>query len=774
VKPYIGEDFTLELFWEIQGLLYELDYFEEVSADAEPGDEDYTSVIIAFSVTERPTVVDVELAGNRRLSRSVLLDRILVKKGDFVTQSEVDLDAVSIEELYLEKGFPEVQVKGSLDLDEEENTVAVTFAIAEGSETKIKSISFSGNNFASDSTLRGVMTTKVQSLFRSGVFRENILEEDKLAIERYYKNHGFVDAAVVEVDREIETDEEAGRTQLLLTVYVEEGEQYTFGGMSFEGNEVFANQQLADLVRIKPGEVLNQEKVDNAYERVWSLYRDNGYIYNAMQREEIRDEEAREIAYHVIIAEADKAHIESIVLRGNVKTEDYVIYRELPFEVGDIFSVEKIRQGVLNLYNLQYFSSVNPQPVQGSFPGLMDLIIDVEEQSWADFKFGLTFSGGEFPFAGQFGWSDRNFLGTGRTIGVDIEAAATRQGTAFNFQDNYLFGKDWGGGLSLSVFRNVVSNIYQDIIPPIFADVDVPDPYISEADFQAALEGGLEIPASATMQYDTIDVSASVNTSYFARSSLGRLGITTTLSSTATYLWYDPEIYRPYNQTVRDNLLNWNFVNSWGTTFFWDNRDIFFNPTTGFYLSQFVGLTGGFLQGSRHFAKLRSRAEGFLTLFSVPMGETFDLEMILALHSSVSFIFPQIGGLLELTPKDMLAIDGMTIGRGWPFRAEFKALWDSNVELRSPIVRQFLWWTWFFDVVGAWTDVAQMGSMDIEDYYFSFGAGLRFTMPGLPIRLYFSSNFKVTDGAVVWEDGDFKIGSLGLKFVIAFSRPGGF
>jgi len=67
-----------------------------------------------------------------------------------------------------------------------------------------------------------------------------------------------------------------------------------------------------------------------------------------------------------------------------------------------------------------------------------------------------------------------------------------------------------------------------------------------------------------------------------------------------------------------------------------------------------------------------------------------------------------------------------------------------------------------------------MGGMSIDDYYFSYGFGLRFTIPGFPIRLYLSRNWKWEDGMVEWEDGDFSIGPHGFKFVISFTQPGGF
>ena len=774
VRSYIGKNFTLDLFWEIQGKLFALDYFDKIDADAKPADEGKSSVLIEFKVYERPAVSEIKIEGNRKVSTGSILDKVLIKVGDFTSDATINQDIVNIKNLYIEKGFPDITVEGKTEMDIEKNEAKVIFRINEGSETKIRKIRFSGNNFASEGTLKWQMQTKEQSLFVGGNFQESILQEDKGRIESYYKEHGYIDTKVAKIDRQTERDEENNRTHLIITLYIDEGDQYRYGGMTFEGNQIFSSKEIEDLLRLKVGEVLNTQKVESAYQRVVSLYTDNGYIYNMFHREEIRNESEKTISFHVTIKELDKAHIENIIIQGNQKTKNYVIMRELPFEVGDIFSVEKIRQGVLNLHNLQYFAAIDVKPVTGSATGLMDLIINLEEQSWADFRFAISFSGGDFPIAGLIGFTDNNFLGSGKTIGFDAEASSIRQGVSFNFSDNHLFGRDWGGGLSVSFSHNLIKNVYQDIIPPLFEEVDIPDPYTSMEEYEDALRGGLNIPSYAMMDYNTIDITLGLNTGYFLRTKVGRVGFNTGLSTTLTYLWYNDEIYRPYSLSVRDNLYRWDFINTWGTTLYWDKRDIMHDPTAGFYLSQYFGFTGGFLFGARDYIKLQTRAEAFQTLFRIPVTENFDLAMVLALHSSIAFILPQFGGFFEVTPVELLAIDGMNIGRGWPYQTGYKALWDSSLELRMPLVKNLLGWTWFFDVVGTWPEISTMGNMSIEDYYFSFGAGIRFTIPGLPIRLYLAQTFQVIDGKVDLGTGDFSLGPLGLKFVIAFTRPGGF
>ena len=120
------------------------------------------------------------------------------------------------------------------------------------------------------------------------------------------------------------------------------------------------------------------------------------------------------------IVERPRAHIENITVKGNTKTKDKVILREIPLEPGDVFSKAKFVEGIGNLYNLQYFTTVTPETPRGSTDGLMDLVLNVEEGKTADISFGLSFSGtANFPISAQIKWTEKNFMGTGQTLGLD-------------------------------------------------------------------------------------------------------------------------------------------------------------------------------------------------------------------------------------------------------------------------------------------------------------------------------------------------------------------
>ena len=480
VRPYIGTEFSLEVFWEIQETLYALDYFESIEANAEPGDDARESVAIEFTVQEKPTVEEVVLEGNRRLRKGEILGNVLIAPGDMVTEIQANLDAQAITDLYLEKGYIDVSVKAVLEPGEQENTVIVKFIISEGSQTAIKSIIFSGNDFASEGTLRRQMKTKPQSLFSSGVFQELKFEEDQQKILDYYAERGYIDAKIEDVQRAIERDEKQGKNFLIITIYIDEGQQWTYGGMDFDGNTIFTDETLQELVRQQPGKVLDKIRLEADTQRVADLYYENGYIFNLINREEQRDAKKQEISYTIRIVETDRAHIENIIIKGNEKTKDYVIYRELPFEEGDIFSKAEVLQGLRNLYNLQYFTTVLPETPPGSAEGLMDLVINVEEGSTANINFGVMFGGGDYPISGMLKWEEKNFLGKGQSLGVNAELSTLRQLISLSFEEPWLLNRRWLGGVSFSFEHAIVPNVAQDSEGRIFngdEDDAVPDPY---------------------------------------------------------------------------------------------------------------------------------------------------------------------------------------------------------------------------------------------------------------------------------------------------------
>ena len=458
-SEYIGKIFTDDTFWDLQGKLYALDYFDDLMPNAFPGKEGLSkfdpenSVIIEFNVVERSVVKKIKITGNKNIRRNQLLDVVLLKPGDLINNTKLKLDEDSIKSLYIEKGFPEISVEAAVEERNDDNESVVVFTVEEGEQTKISEIKFSGNSFASDSTLRKKLETKKQSLFSKGVYLESKIEEDIQNIVKYYGEKGFIDAEVTNVEKEIVADEDGEKTNLVITFHIDEGKQYIYDGMIFDGNIIYTDSDLYEQVRMEEGDVLNKTKLEADFSRVADLYYDDGYIFNVISKEEQRNETDGKVSYRVKIIEQGRAHIENITIRGNDKTKDHVILRELPLEVGDVFSKKKIIEGMTNLYNLQYFGVVEPETPQGSADGLMDLIINVEEGKTTDVQFGLSFTAeaGDLPIMTFVKWTDRNFMGNGQQLSIGTNLSSEAQEVSIGFTEKWLANKRWTGGITLSV-----------------------------------------------------------------------------------------------------------------------------------------------------------------------------------------------------------------------------------------------------------------------------------------------------------------------------------
>ncbi len=738
MAQYLGKEYNTQLMVEIQSKLYALDYFRQVKPQAALT-KDKERVVVTIVVEERPTVDSIVVDGNNQLRKGIILDDVLTKRGDLLSRSTVRMDEQNIVDVYKERGYLNVSVNSRVEEKEEKNSAVVYFSVEEGNQTVLEEIRFKGNgNLASDGTLKGVMETKEKGFLRSGVFEENKFQDDLRKIRQYYQNHGYVDVEIEEVVRKPREDKDNKRINLIITVVIAEGDQYTFQGIDFEGNSLFTDEELRESYFLDKGDVYNKQKFDSGYQRMSDKYYENGYIFNEIRRQEEKDKEKDHISFTVSIVEKGRAHIENIIIKGNTKTDEEVIRREIPLEEGDVFNKKKVIQGMRNLYNLQYFSGIEPETHQGSAQGLMDLAFNVEEGKTADILFGISFSGAaDFPVSGQIKWTDRNFRGKGQTLGLESNFNPVSQSIALSFRENWLFGRRWQLGGSLE-YDHKLSTASQDKIPP-FGEVD-------------SVEAG-------QMEYNTHSVGIDLSTGYSKYTGFGRFTGSVGGGSSLNYTTYDEDLYRPYREDLRKSLNEWTFGNRIWTKGVYDIRDYTYNPHKGFYLSETLTSAGSFLGGHDQYFKHQTRADFYWPLLDIPITDTWNLEYILKLHSVFSSVEHPIGGG-EIQNGPIQRIDGMFIGRGWNnasvvLNAETdivnpRVLWYHNAEIRMPISEQFLWWDTFLDAAALWDNKEAIPRSTYKDYFYSVGTGLRIAYRQFPLALYLTKRYRFDEEG--WRD----------------------
>ena len=765
MNPFRGRAFNDSLFWEIQGILWALEYFDMIVPDLEPVGND---VLVRFVVTERPVVERISFIGNSAVRRNALLDTISTSVRDVVNHPRIHLDERAIVNLYLERGFPDVEVRA----DFQEDAGVLVFFITEGERVTIQEIRFEGNSAFSDRTLRGQLSLRPRSLLQDGAFSEARLIADRVALAMYYHDRGFIDAVVLDVTQEIVRDDR-GNNNLILTFNISEGPLFTFSGITFEGNVIFPAERLAAQVRSRPGEVVNARRIQADLQRIADLYFESGYIFNTIVPDEIRDPVNHTLGFHIFIIERGRAHIENISVVGNVRTRTDVVLREIPLIPGDVFSRSRLEEGFRNLMNLRYFSVVIPETPPGSAEGLMDLVFVVEEMPTTELQLGLTFSGSAdpdtFPISAMFRMNDLNFMGSGNQFGFDINASPDTANASVIYNHRWIMGLPLSGGFDFTVQWSRRLAAMNNSAPFFHGDEEYafPDGFASLEEFLAA---NRLPPREFLMNFHQTYLSLGFSTGYRWFTPLGTFSIGGGIRGGIVHIRYDGDVYRPFDPALRAGNNRWTPMNSVWTSVALDRRDLFFDPSRGYFVSGRFALHGLLPDEREHYIRTDTSAQVFFPLVNVPVSENWNFRLTLGLHSGVSFILSHPGSdnpVIE--DANRLALDGMFIARGWgsEFRNKGHVLWNNWVELRIPLAPGLLAWDFFFDAAGvAGTETGQTlhshfggGNFGLENMRFSLGGGFRFTIPQFPFRISLATRFRVVDGEVRWERGSIFRGS---------------
>ncbi|MCL2184502.1 MAG: outer membrane protein assembly factor BamA [Treponema sp.] len=788
MNPYKGQVFTDNLFFELMGKLYALEYFEHIEPSLHRANADGSEIIIRFSVIERPIISRINFIGNQGLRRAELLDTISSKVSDIYNQAKVRVDIEAIKNKYIEKGYPNVVITTSETKTNDLN-IALNFHITENELITISRIEFQGNTKYSSNALRGQLSLKAKSLLNNGAFQEAKLLADRDAVTKYYHDRGYIDAVVRDVTRTFEAD--GKKSGMILTFMIEEGHEFKFGGISFEGNVIFTTEQLQKLITSKVDEIVNMTRLGMDIQRVADLYYENGYIFNTISPVQDKNSQTNMISYNIFIIERSRAYVENIIIIGNQKTKNEVILREIPLEPGDVFSRTKIMEALRNLYNLQYFSNVMPDTLPGSAESLMDLVFTLEEQPTTDIQFGLTFSGSAdpdtFPISGLIKWTDRNIFGSGNEFGAELNSSVIDTTTfSLNYLHRWVFGLPLSLGIDLSVnyTRNFAT---MDNQPPFFngdEEYAFPDGFYSRDEY----ESGSRLPTrDYLMEYNQWYLSVGFSTGYRWFTFLGIFGINGGIRFGMLRNEYDNQLFRPFDPTLRQSNNQWTPRNSVYISLSLDQRDIFYDPSKGYYAFQRFSLYGLFNEEREHYIRTDTKIQYFIKLFDIPVNEKWNFKSVLALHAGLSTLLTQFNrdgkDLPTIEDRNKLSIDGMFVGRGWSRAYQKKGflLFDSWVELRFPVVPGFIAFDFFFDAAAVeeeqgyyfGTNSSNKPNFTIESFRFSYGGGFRFTMPQFPIRLSLVKCFSIVDGNVKWEPGalfgDPNKPWLGMDLVMSFN-----
>lgn len=406
----VGKDISGDDIQSAIRQLWKLNLFSDVQIVEERSTSE--GVYLRIEVAEFRRLDRIDVRGNRKLKGEDLNKVLVLSTGQVIRPADVTRLKQSLTKKYEEMGYLLSEIQIEQDTLESNGRVRVDVEIREGDRVKVREVDFDGNTEFSDKKLRKKVRTTRKTLFRSGEYKREKIEEDKAALVAFYQSQGYRDAEILG-DTAIYTDDRRG---ILLTFNVSEGPVYTYGNFTWGGQRLFTEEELSKKLRVEEGKKYNRAEFDRSMADIGSMYYDKGYIYAGVNPiETVRDSQIVDIRFDV--TEGSEFKVNQIFVTGNTKTKEKVIRREFTLYPGETFDVSKLRRSIREVTILNYFASVIPDVVPIS-ENLVDLYVNVEEKSTDQANVSAGYSQRD-GFIGSVGFQMNNLLGNGQQFGLD-------------------------------------------------------------------------------------------------------------------------------------------------------------------------------------------------------------------------------------------------------------------------------------------------------------------------------------------------------------------
>ena len=449
--------------------LWKLQLFSDITV--EKTDLGQRNIALKFTVNELPALEQVTFTGNKKLDNEELQKIAALVTGKKISEQELLTAANKIEKSYAAKGYLTAEAKFQLQASAK-NQVKALFTITEGPKVSIEKITFHGNTAFSQKKLRGVFKETNQNSWWRKLFGTPKLDtekfgEDKNLLVEFYRNNGYRDARILS-DAISYTDNKKG---LYLDIYLEEGKKYHIRNITWTGNakEFATTDILNKTFRIKQGDLYNpkliQERLNFSDDNsdVSSLYLDRGYLsFKTTIEENVIQPDLVDLA--ITLREGEQFQFNTILIKGNTKTKDHVIRRELYTVPGDMFSRKNVVRSIREISMLNYFDpqqitpDIQPNPENNT----VDMTYNVAEKQTDTFNASVGYSGS--GFTGALGVTFSNFSlqdifnrdaykplphGDGQSLGLQWQFGSYNYNTiSLTFTEPWAFGGPTAVGFS--------------------------------------------------------------------------------------------------------------------------------------------------------------------------------------------------------------------------------------------------------------------------------------------------------------------------------------
>lgn len=686
IKLRSGQEYNENVINNDVKTLYATGFFETV--EAERRDENGQTIVV-FVVKEKSVLKKITIEGARFIRAKAILEAIDIKEGSFVDDYKMKETMRKIKDLYSSKGFSQTEASYELIPLENKNEQEVKIKIDEKGLLKVRRVFVSGNKSISTSRIIKAMKTRKAWLFNKGLFKEEVMRDDIKRIADYYKLQGFSD---VNVDIDVEQKPKG----VELTVNIDEGRRYYVGTIKVEGNAEVALEPIMKAMALKEGSVFSEQAVYADSSSIREVYVDRGYIFSQIEPSSVYNPQTEKIDINYKITENDIAYIEDIEIKGNTKTKDKVIRRELRVYPGEKFDGRLVRKSKERLDKLGFFDEIRFSTEPGAETNYVDLLVDVKEAKTGYVSFGGGYSSIE-EFIGFVEVRQRNFdyknfstfTGGGQDLSLMVSIGTLTDRYQLSFTNPWIFDTP----LSFGFDAYQKGHKKEDNVGYAYNQKVTGGDLRLGQEFSDYLQGGV------AYRFENVDISdVASNSSQALKDEEGEVNLSSVILS-ANY----------------------------------DRRDNVFVPSRGFYFTNAFQTTGGPFGGDRDFIKYFNRLSIYVpainksvvefrlrTGFSDPFDNTEKIPLYERFFA---------GGASTIRGYQERKVGPIDTGTEDPIGGE--SMFVGNVEYTYPLV-DFLKVAVFYDTGNVWEKNSDFMSSDL---FSSIGVGLRVKTPIGPVSV---------------------------------------